>query len=268
MAAAFAVRDDEREAGAAVDHPVFDHEGPWTEDAYLGLPRTDRVEVIDGTLLVGPGTSAEKAAAVEAVRSAVAAALPEGLVVRGPVSLRLGPDCILVPDLIVTSAAIVEPDADGADDSAEDSADETTDADESTDDAPAVEAATPAAADPADTDEVLDASAALMVIEVVGREHGAVDRTFKPQLYAGCRIPYLMLIDHHGPFAIADMIISGRYHEYARAAGDEPLRLEEPFRLELDLRAATEPAGSAAGAGPTPAGAGASAGEPEKRAVG
>jgi hypothetical protein len=263
MAAAFAVRDDEREAGAAVDHPVFDHEGPWTEDAYLGLPRTDRVEVIDGTLLVGPGTSAEKAAAVEAVRSAVAAALPEGLVVRGPVSLRLGPDCILVPDLIVTSAAIVEPDADGADDSAEDSADETTD--ESTDDAPAVEAATPAAADPADTDEVLDASAALMVIEVVGREHGAVDRTFKPQLYAGCRIPYLMLIDHHGPFAIADMIISGRYHEYARAAGDEPLRLEEPFRLELDLpaittTATTEPGTSVAGV--------AADVQPEQRAVG
>jgi hypothetical protein len=126
MAAAFAVRDDEREAGAAVDHPVFDHEGPWTEDAYLGLPRTDRVEVIDGTLLVGPGTSAEKAAAVEAVRTAVAAALPEGLVVRGPVSLRLGPDCILVPDLIVTTAAIVEPGADdGEDDSTDQGAEDT-----------------------------------------------------------------------------------------------------------------------------------------------
>jgi hypothetical protein len=257
MAAAFPVRDDEREAGAAVDHPVFDHEGPWTEDAYLGLPRTDRVEVIDGTLLVGPGTSAEKAAAVEAVRTAVAAALPEGLVVRGPVSLRLGPDCILVPDLIVTSAAIVEPDADDSADDSADDGDESTD-DESTDDAPAAEAVTPPAEDPVDADEVLDSSAALMVIEVVGREHGAVDRTFKPQLYAGCRIPYLMLIDHHGPFAIADMIISGRYHEYARAAGDEPLRLEEPFRLELDLPSITTGA-------PTVAAADA---EPEQRAVG
>jgi hypothetical protein len=104
-----------------------------------------------------------------------------------------------------------------------------------------------------------------MVIEVVGREHGAVDRTFKPQLYAGCRIPYLMLIDHHGPFAIADMIISGRYHEYARAAGDEPLRLEEPFRLELDLpaittTATTEPGTSVAGV--------AADVQPEQRAVG
>jgi hypothetical protein len=89
-------------------------------------------------------------------------------------------------------------------------------------------------------DEVLDASAALMVVEVIGREHGAVDRTFKPQLYAGVRIPYLLLVDHHGPFAIADMIISGRYHEYARAQGDEPLRLEEPFHLELDLHSLTQ----------------------------
>ncbi len=224
-----------------MDHPVFDHEGPWTEDAYRELPRTDRVEVIDGTLLVGPGTSAEKAAAVDVVRSAVAAALPDGLVVRGPVSLRLGPDCILVPDLVVTAApAGPEPDDDPSD-AADDSG--------SVDEAESVDLDEPA--DPTDpTDEVLDASAALMVIEVVGREHGAVDRTFKPQLYAGCRIPYLMLIDHHGPFAIAEMIISGRYHEYARAAGDEPLRLEEPFRLELDLRAA------------------AAAPEPEQRAVG
>jgi hypothetical protein len=240
-------RDDEREAGAAVDHPVFDHEGPWTEDAYRKLPRTDRVEVIDGTLLIGPGTSAEKAAAVE------------GLVVRGPVSLRLGPDCILVPDLIVTSAAAVEPDA-------EPDADTETDADaesdESAEDSAPVEPAAvdAAAAEPVeDPDEVLDSSAALMVIEVVGREHGAVDRTFKPQLYAGCRIPYLMLIDHHGPFAIADMIISGRYHEYARAAGDEPLRLEEPFRLELDLPSISTTVAD---------GTGAAAVEPEQRAVG
>jgi Putative restriction endonuclease len=225
MAAALR-RDDEREAGTTVDHPVFDHDGPWTEAAYLELPRNDRVEVIDGMLLVGPGTSAERAAAVDAVRTAITAVLPEGLAVRGPVSLRLGPDCILVPDLIVTSAAVEadEDDEDDAEDGDEDDAEPTEDAEPAAD---------------VDADEVLDSSAALMVIEVVGREHGAVDRTFKPQLYAGCRIPYLMLIDHHGPFAIAEMIISGRYHEYARAAGDETLRLEEPFQLELDLRAAT-----------------------------
>ncbi|HZG91621.1 MAG TPA: Uma2 family endonuclease [Pseudonocardia sp.] len=200
-----------------MDHPVFGREGPWSESAYLELPRADRVEVVDGTLLVGPGTSADRAAAVARVRESMTAALPDGLRVRGPVSLRLGPDCVLMPDLVVTTAAEPAPDGD-----------------------PAGSAADGAAEDDA---EVLDAAAALMVVEVVGREHGAVDRTFKPQLYARSRIPYLLLVDHHGPFAIADMIISGRYHEYAGASGDQVLRLEEPFPLELDLAACTAPAG-------------------------
>jgi hypothetical protein len=192
-----------------VDHPVFDHEGPWTENAYLALPRDGRVEVVDGTLIVGPGASEQRAAVVARVRDAMAAALPDGLSVRGPVPLRLGPDCVLVPDLVVTSVSEDEEPADG----------------------------------------VLDAAAALMVIEVVGRDHGATDRTFKPLLYARSRIPYSLLIDHEVPFAVAHMIISGRYHEYAQAAADESLRIEEPFGLEIDLRSVTRqeteiPAGS------------------------
>ena len=192
-----------------MDDPVFDHEGPWTENAYLALPRDGRVEVVDGTLIVGPGASEQRAAVVARVRDAMAAALPDGLSVRGPVPLRLGPDCVLVPDLVVTSVSEDEEPADG----------------------------------------VLDAAAALMVIEIVGRDHGATDRTFKPLLYARSRIPYSLLIDHEVPFAVAHMIISGRYHEYAQAAADESLRIEEPFGLEIDLRSVTRqeteiPAGS------------------------
>jgi hypothetical protein len=80
-----------------------------------------------------------------------------------------------------------------------------------------------------------------MVIEVVGSDHGAADRSFKLQLYARSRIPYSLLLDHDGPFAVADMIIGGRYHEYARAGGEETLLIEEPFRLELDLAEITAP---------------------------
>ncbi len=232
-----------------MDHPVFGREGPWSESAYLELPRADRVEVVDGTLLVGPGTSDDRAAAVARVRESMTAALPEGLRVRGPVSLRLGPDCVLMPDLVVTTAAGPAPDA-GSADSADSAADPATgDATEDTTEDTTEDSADDAtdATDATDDDaEVLDAAAALMVVEVVGREHGAVDRAFKPQLYARSRIPYLLLVDHHGPFAIADMIISGRYHEYASASGDQLLRLEEPFPLELDLRACTEPADPAA----------------------
>ena len=167
-----------------MDHPVFDHEGPWTEDAYLALEGNDgRVEVVDGTLLVGPGTSRQRALVVAAAGEAVRAALPDGLAWSSSVPLRLGPDCILVPDFVVTNAAVVpEPTGQGGPGRGARRGD------------------------------------ALMVIEVVGRDHGAADRTFKPQLYARSRIPYLLLIDHDGPFAVADMIISGRYHEYATAA--------------------------------------------------
>jgi len=194
---------------------VFDHEGPWTEAAYLALQHDGRVEVVDGTLLIGPGAGPRRTLVIERVRAAVAAALPAGLRVRGPLPLRLGPDCVLVPDLVVTAAPAEEP-ADEADDSGAE---------------PAGEEAV--------GDAVLDAAAALMVIEVFGFDHGATDRTFKPQLYARSRIPYSLLIDHDSPFAVADMIISGRYHEYARASGEEQLLIEEPFRLELDLTALT-----------------------------
>lgn len=186
-----------------VDHPVFDHEGPWTEEAYLALRSSGQcdggIEVVDGTLVIGPRTTAHRAGIVARVREAVEAALPEGLQVSGPVPLRLGPDCILVPDLVVHAA--------------------------SAEDGP----------------EVLDATATLMVVEVIGRDHGAVDRTFKPQLYARSRIPYSLMIDHDTPFAVANMIISGRYHEYSRAAGEQPLWIEEPFVLEIDMAAATAP---------------------------
>jgi hypothetical protein len=179
---------------------VFDHEGPWTEDVFLDLPHDGHVEVVDGTLLIGPVATEQRAEVVSRVREAVESALPDGLQVRGPVPLRLGPDCVLVPDLVVTAAT----EGDGEDDEE-------------------------------GFGYVIEAAAALMVIEVVGRDHGIADRSFKPQLYARSHIPYSLLIDHDGPTAVADMIIGGRYHEYARAKAGEQLRIEEPFVLELDL---------------------------------
>jgi hypothetical protein len=230
-----------------VDHPVFDREGPWTEDAFLALPRAEpgdpagpgaesRIELVDGALIVGPGTAPERGGVVARVREAVAAALPDGLRVIGPVPLRLGPDCVLLPDLVVTRAPV-----EAADEAAGDVAGDEAGADA---EEPVTESAGDTAEDAAgDTAgaEVLDAADALMVLEIVGRGHGITDRSFKPQLYARSRIPYSLLIDHDGPFAVANMIISGRYHEYARAAAGETLRVEEPFGLELDLDAVARP---------------------------
>lgn len=199
------------------DEPApLSHEGAWTEDAYLALDTAgSHVELIDGSLLVGPTHDDRHAHAVAVVRAAVAAALPDGLEVAGPVALRLSPGRILVPDLVV------------------------------------------AASSASVAGEVRDSSVALVVIDVVGAGNGVADRWFKPQLYAGSRIPYALLVDHDDPFAVGNMLIGGRYHEYATADGAGVLRLEEPFALELDLTALAAPA-----AGPDAAD---SAGEPSSR---
>lgn len=84
-------------------------DGPWTEQAYLELPRGQRIELVDGSLLVAPSTGAQHAAAVAVVRAAVQAVLPEGLRVSGPVALRLCPGRILVPDLIVSAGTADDP---------------------------------------------------------------------------------------------------------------------------------------------------------------
>lgn len=215
------------------DEPTpLSHEGAWTEDAYLALETAGRhVELIDGSLLVGPTHDDRHAHAVAVVRAAVAAALPDGLEVTGPVALRLSPGRILVPDLVV-----------------------------------AVPSASVAG-------EVRDSSVALVVIDVVGAGNGVADRWFKPQLYAGSRIPYALLVDHDDPFAVGNMLIGGRYHEYAAAEGDGILRLEEPFALELDLTAlatapsgagdATEPEGADVPDADAPDGSGSDDGDPD-----
>jgi hypothetical protein len=187
----------------AVDHPVFDHEGPWTEDAYLALTDNDgRVEVVDGTLLIGPDTSGQRAVVASRLGELVRAALPDGLRLLRSTPLRLSRDCVLIPEFAVTNKAVLPEPGHG-----------------------------PAS--------VLDASDVLMVIEVVGQDHGAADRLLKPQLYARSRIPYSLLVDHDAPFASAEMIISGRYYEYASAGDGTVLRLDEPFPLQLDLAAVT-----------------------------
>lgn len=178
---------------------LFDHAGAWTEEAWLALPADRRIELVDGSLLVAPSTDEHHARAVAAVRAAVAAVLPDGLEVTGPVALRLAPGRILVPDLVVAARRGDDPEPGG----------------------------------------VRDSSVALVVIDVVGSGNGVADRWFKPQLYAGSRIPYALLIDRDEPFAVGSMLIGGRYHEYGEAGAGEVLRLEEPFVLELDLAALT-----------------------------
>ncbi len=185
---------------------VLDHDGPFTERDFLELaPESGHVELVEGTLLVGPAPGAEHAAAVAAVRAALESALPEGLRVIAAVPLKLGHDCVLVPDLMV--ARVVDE---------------------------------PPEAEPSDAREVLEDGDVLIVVDVVDRTHGIVHRSFKPQLYARSRIPYAVLVDAAAPAGSASMLIGGRYHEFAQAGPGEKLMFEEPFRVEIDLAALAE----------------------------
>ena len=188
-------------------HPALAHVGAWTEDAYLDLPADGRIELVDGSLLIGPRTDDRRDRAVSAVRAAIEAALPAALTVEGPSALRLSPGRILVPDLVVTARQDIPGHGDG------------------TADGPGADRAA----------AVRDSSVALLVVDVVGRGNGVADRWFKPQLYAGSRIPYALLVDHDEPFAVGNMLIGGRYHEYAGAGDGEVLHLEEPFAFDRDL---------------------------------
>lgn len=184
---------------------VLDHDGPFTERDFLELaPESGHAELIEGTLLVGPAPGAEHATAVAAVRAALESALPEGLRVAGAVPLKLGRDCVLMPDLVV-ARRVDEP------------------ADE-----PSEEESEPSR-------EVLEGGDVLIVLDVVDRTHGIVQRSFKPQLYARSGIPYAVLVDAAGRTGTASMLISGRYHGFAQAGPGEKLLLEEPFRVEIDL---------------------------------
>jgi hypothetical protein len=211
---------------------VLDHDGPFTERDFRELtPRHGHVELVEGTLLVGPKAGPEHGAAVAAVRAALEKALPAGLRVVGAMPLRLGHDCVLVPDLMVARAveAVPEP----APGSTEGSAAGQEGAD------PAAGTSTGGTEDAGAADEpaadLLDGADVLMVVDVVDRTHGITQRSFKPQLYARSRIPYAVLVDSAARAGSASMLIGGRHHEFARAGAGERLVLEEPFRIEIDL---------------------------------
>lgn len=81
------------------------HGMPWTEAAYFALGETrERVELVDGVLLVSPSSSGRHQVISHRLTASLwPAADSVGLAVVEAVNVRLKPQQVVIPDLVVTS---------------------------------------------------------------------------------------------------------------------------------------------------------------------
>jgi Uma2 family endonuclease len=83
-------------------------QGPWTVDDWMTLPHDGkRYEIIDGSLLVSPVPVVRHQVIAGGLVGMLRAASPEHLGVVEAVGLRLGPERLLIPDVVVASAEVL-----------------------------------------------------------------------------------------------------------------------------------------------------------------
>ncbi|MGV9879490.1 Uma2 family endonuclease [Streptomyces sp. NPDC003006] len=170
----------------------------WEE---MEWPEGSKVEIIDGVVTVSPSPANQHNVMAEKVQRRLYSVLPEDWGIYQTLSVavpsRLG---VFTPDLVVV---------------------------------PVVEAGVPGA--------YLSAGAAELVVEVTSPSNAHHDRISKPASYAAAGVPLYLLIDRWAPGG-PKVTLYGEprgdvYRVLSACKFGEPVKLPEPFDLEIDTSA-------------------------------
>lgn len=87
----------------AVYETFWYHDGPWTEKDYLALPSGGpKIELVDGRLVVSPAPRQAHQRLMRRLANLIEAQAPDDLVVEVEINVRIGPEKILIPDVVAT----------------------------------------------------------------------------------------------------------------------------------------------------------------------
>jgi Uma2 family endonuclease len=171
--------------------------GPWTEADLVELPENGRrYELLEGALIVHPPASGRHQRISLLLAKLIDGSLPASLAAAEAVGIRVPDGSMVVPDILVA-------------------------------DLPALLAA---------NSGVLDPSAVRVVVEIVSPSSSSMDRLTKPALYAGAAIPAYWRVElDEGPSLYAFRLAGQTYELAGTARPDDPLTLDEPFSVVLDI---------------------------------
>jgi Uma2 family endonuclease len=171
-----------------------DHGGSFTLADLEAMPdNRQRYELIDGALVVSAAPAPLHQRAAHRLCGLLNAAAPPGLEAVATIDVQCGPDTALEPDVVVVSFSVFE-----------------------------------------EYDGIVPAEHVAMAVEIVSPSSRRIDRLLKPQLYADAGILAYLLVELKPPtvtcYRRTDL---GGYTIAGSATGTEPLRLTEPFAVDI-----------------------------------
>lgn len=176
------------------------HAGPWTLEQVLALPedRSQRVELVDGVLMMSPHASTLHQRVLYKLRDLLARA-GEGAGADVEVFTEINvmvPCGLLVPDVVVVDAAAV-----------------------------------------VDGPLAVASEAVRLVVEVISPYNRRADMHLKPKLYAEAAIPSFWRVDPQpAPRIFVDEFEAGGYVTRQSIEAGKPVRVDQPFPVLLEPR--------------------------------